>query len=232
LPQKSRALLKNPARLAMTDFAAARRHMVDGQLRTTDVTDLRVLTAMAEVPRERFLPPALASIAYLDMAAPVGAAGRSLLKPMLLAKLVQAADMTAADKVLVVGCATGYGAAVIAHVAGKVVALEQDAALAQSAREALAGEAKISVVSGPLAAGWPAEAPYEVILLEGAAETMPPALLQQLAEGGRLVCVMGAGPGAKATVYRRSGEDFGGRTVFDAAAPLLPGFAKPVEFAF
>ena len=216
----------------MTDFAAARRHMVDGQLRTTDVTDLRVLTAMAEVPRERFLPLALASLAYLDMAVPLGPAGRSLLKPMLLAKLVQAADLTATDKVLDVGCATGYGAAVITRIAGKVVALEQDAALAKSAGEALAGEAKISVVTGPLSAGWPAEAPYDLILLEGAAELVPSALLGQLAQGGRLVGVVGAGPGAKATVYRRGGEDFGTRAVFDATAPVLPGFAKPLEFAF
>jgi protein-L-isoaspartate(D-aspartate) O-methyltransferase len=218
----------------MTDFAAARRHMVDGQLRTTDVTDLRILTAMAEVPRERYLPPALSGIAYLDMAVPVGenAGARRLLKPMQLAKLIQAAELAATDKVLDVGCATGYGAAVLARIAGQIVALEQDPALAKAAATALAAEAKLTVATGPLSAGWPAGAPYNVILLEGAAEVVPPALFRQLAEGGRLACVMGAGPGGKATVYRRSGEDFGGRAVFDAAAGVLPGFVKPLEFAF
>lgn len=216
----------------MIDFAAARRHMVDGQLRTTDVTDLRILTAMAEVPRERFLPPAFAATAYLDMAAPVGEGPRRLLKPMLLAKLIQAADLTGTDKVLDVGCATGYGAAVLARIAGRVIALEQDPGLAKSASAALASETKVSVMSGLLVEGWPSEAPYDVILLEGAAEVVPPALFQQLAGGGRLVCVMGAGPGSKATVYRRSGEDIGTRTVFDAAAAVLPGFVKPLEFAF
>lgn len=216
----------------MTDFAAARRHMVDGQLRTTDVTDLRILTAMDEVPRERYLPPAQAAIAYLDLAVPVGEGPRRLLKPMLLAKLIQAADLSGTDRVLDVGCATGYGAAVLARIAGQVIALEQDAALAKAASAALAGEAKVSVVSGPLSEGWPSGAPYDVILLEGAAEVVPPALLQQLAEGGRLACVMGAGPGSKATVYRRSGEDIGARTVFDASAGVLPGFVKPLEFAF
>jgi protein-L-isoaspartate(D-aspartate) O-methyltransferase len=218
----------------MTDFAVARRYMVDGQLRTTDVTDLRVLTAMAEVPRERYLPPALAAIAYLDLAVPVGegAGARRLLKPMLLAKLIQAADLADTDRVLDVGCTTGYGAAVLARIAGQVIALEQDPALAKLASAALAGEAKVSVVSGPLSEGWPSGAPYDVILLEGAAEVVPPALLQQLAEGGRLACVMGAGPGSKGTVYRRSGKDIGARTVFDAAAGVLPGFVKPLEFAF
>ncbi len=216
----------------MTDFAAARRHMVDGQLRTTDVTDLRILTAMDEEPRERFLPPAFAGIAYLDMAPPTGVAGRNLLKPMVLAKMIQAAEVTNTDKVLDIGCATGYGAAVLARIAAQVVALEQDQGLAQTAKTALAGDAKVSVVTGPLAAGWPSGAPYDVILLEGAAEVVPPALLQQLAVGGRLVCVEGAGPGAKATVYRRSGEDIGTRAVFDAAAGVLPGFEKPLEFAF
>lgn len=216
----------------MTDFAAARRHMVDGQLRTTDVNDLRILTAMDEVPRERFLPPAFAGVAYLDMAPPVGVGARTLLKPMMLAKMIQAAEITNTDKVLDIGCATGYGAAVLVRIAGHVVALEQDPGLAQTATTALAGEAKISVVTGPLQVGWPSGGPYDVILVEGAAEVVPPALIQQLADGGRLVVVEGSGPGAKATVYRRCGEDIGTRAVFDAAAGLLPGFEKPLEFAF
>ena len=126
----------------MTDFAAARRHMVDGQVRTADVTDLRIIAAMLEVPRERFVPPASAALAYLDLDVPVGERPRRLLKPMVLAKLIQAAEIEATDRVLDVGCATGYGAAVLARIAGQVVALEQDAGLAKAASAALAGAAE------------------------------------------------------------------------------------------
>ncbi len=162
-----------------------------------------------------------------------GAAGaRRLLKPMVLAKLMQAADLSGTDRVLDVGCATGYAAALLARVAGQVVALEQDAALAQAARASLAALPNVGVQSGPLTEGWPQGGPYDAILLEGATEFVPQALFRQLKEGGRLVCVLGSGPGAKAMLYRRSGDDTGGRAVFDAAAPLLPGFVKPPEFAF
>ncbi len=216
----------------MSDFAAARRHMVDGQIRTFDVTDLRILTAMDEVPREAFLPPALAGIAYLDMAVPVGEGARRLLKPMVFAKLVHSAEIAGTDRVLYVGCANGYGAAVLARIASHVVALEEDPALVKTATAALAGVPNVTVVSGPLAEGWPSGAPYDAIVLEGAAEVVPPALFKQLADGGRLGCVLGSGPGSKATIFRRSGEDIGARAVFEAVAGVLPGFAKPLEFAF
>jgi protein-L-isoaspartate(D-aspartate) O-methyltransferase len=215
----------------MTDFAAARRNMVDGQVRTADVTDLRILAAMQEVPRERFLPPALAGLAYLDLDVPLGG-GRRLLKPMVFAKLIQAAAPAGTDRVLDVGCATGYGAAVLARIAGQVVALEQDPELAKTATAALADEANVSTASVPLVEGWPPGAPYDVILLEGAAEQVPPALLRQLSDGGRLACVLGAGPDARATLYRRSGDDIGARPLFNATAAVLPGFVKPPEFAF
>ena len=215
----------------MTDFAAARRHMVDGQVRTTDVTDLRVISAMLEVPRERFMPPASAALAYLDLDVPVGG-GRRLLRPMVLAKLIQAAEFAPTDRVLDVGCATGYAAAVLARIAGQVVALEQDAGLAKAASDALAAQPNVDVVSGPLAAGWPQGAPYDVVVLEGATEVVPQALCQQLKDGGRLVCVLGSGPGSKAMLYRRSGGEVGGRPIFDASAALLPGFAKAPVFAF
>jgi protein-L-isoaspartate(D-aspartate) O-methyltransferase len=215
----------------MTDFANARRHMVDGQIRTTNVTDLRVISAMLEVPRERFMPPASAALAYLDLDVPVGA-GRKLLRPMIMAKLIQAAELAAADRVLDVGCATGYTAAILARIAGHVVALEQDTGLAQSARQALASEKKVEVVTGPLTAGWPQGASYDVVVLDGASEIPPQTLYGQLKDGGRLVCVLGTGPGSKAMLYRRSGEEVGGREIFDANAGLLPGFAKTPVFAF
>jgi len=217
----------------MTDFSAARRHMVDGQVRPSEVTDLRVITAMLEVPRERFVGSVATSLAYLDLDLDVGAgASRRLLKPMVLAKLIDAVDLSATDRVLDVGCATGYAAAVLARIAGQVVALEQDDGLAKAAQAALSSQANVSVVSGPLVDGWRQGAPYDVILIEGAIEIEPQAFCSQLKDGGRLVCIVGAAPGAKAMLYRRSGEEMGGRVIFDAAAALLPGFAKQPVFAF
>jgi protein-L-isoaspartate(D-aspartate) O-methyltransferase len=215
----------------MTDSAVARRHMVDGQVRTADVTDLRLISAMLEIPRERFVPAASAGLAYIDLDVPVGA-GRRLLKPMVLAKLIQALDLSGSDRVLDVGCATGYGAAVLARVAGEVIALETDPGLAKSAGSELSSQPNIRLVTGALADGWPAGAPYDAILLEGATEVVPSALCRQLKDGGRLVCVLGSGPGPKAMLYRRSGEEVGSRPIFDATAALLPGFAKPQVFAF
>jgi len=215
----------------MLDFAAARQNMVDGQVRTADVTDLRILSAMLEIPRERFVPRDAADLAYLDFDLPVGG-NRRLIKPMVFAKLVQAADIDPEDHVLDIACASGYGAAVLARVAGSVVALEQDKKLAAAAAETLAGLPNVTTATGLLAAGWVQSAPYDAIVLEGATEVVPHDLCRQLKDGGRLVCVLGSGPAAKAMCYRRSGDDFGGRPLFDTAAPLLPGFAKPAIFAF
>jgi protein-L-isoaspartate(D-aspartate) O-methyltransferase len=234
-PPSGKFTLNGTLRIAMTDFAAARRNMVDGQVRTADVTDLRIIAAMLEVPRERFVPPQASGLAYLDMALPVGtqtSPERCLLTPMVLAKLIQAADLDGVSRVLDVGCGTGYAAAVLARVAGQVVALEQDEKLGASARAALSAQPNVSVVEGPLVDGWPQAAPYDAILVEGAIELMPPALWRQLKEGGRLVCILGRSPGAAAMLYRRSGDDLGGRPIFDAAAGLLPGFAKAPVFAF
>lgn len=215
----------------MTDFAAARRNMVDGQIRTADVTDLRLLGAFQDVSRERFVAAQSASLAYLDFDLPV-APRRALIKPRLLAKMLQIADIAPTDRVLDVGAATGYGAAVLARVAAHVVALEEDAELARAARGALSGTANVEVVSGALAAGWTVAAPYDVIVVEGATEIAPETLLRQLSDGGRLVCVLGGDQAAKVMLYRRSGADTGGRAVFDAAAPVLPGFVRPPAFAF
>lgn len=215
----------------MTDFAAARRHMVDGQIRTTDVTDLRVISAMLEVPRERFMPPVSTALAYLDLDVPVGG-GRRLLRPMVLAKLIQAAELEPTDRVLDVGCATGYTAAVLSRIASRVIALEQDAGLAKAASDSLASQSNVDVVSGALAAGWPQGAPYDVVVIEGATEVVPQALCHQIKNGGRLVCVLGSGPGSKAMLYTRSDGEAAGRPIFDASAALLPGFAKVAAFAF
>ena len=219
----------------MTDFAAARRMMVDGQVRTADVTDQRLIAAMMELPRERFVPERGAALAYLDLDAPVtqqSGEGRRLLKPMVLAKLIQLAAVSETDRVLDVGCATGYSTALLAGLAGTVVGLEEDPALARIAQDALAGRAKAKIVTGPLVAGWSAGGPYDAILLQGATEIAPQALLRQLKDGGRLVCVLGRGRSGKAMLYRMIGGVVSGRAAFDAAAPLLPGFAKPPAFVF
>ena len=141
-------------------------------------------------------------------------------------------EISATDRVLDVGCATGYAAAVLAQIAGQVIALEQDAGLAKAAKATLSALSNVSVVSGPLVDGWRQGAPYDVILLEGATEVEPQAFCSQLKDDGRLICVLGLGPGAKAMLYRRSGAEMGGRAIFDASAALLPGFAKLPVFAF
>jgi protein-L-isoaspartate(D-aspartate) O-methyltransferase len=223
----------------MVDFVAARRMMVDGQVRTSDVTNPGLISAMLDLPRERFVPPQKADLAYLDMDVAVadqgnGQAPRCLLKAMVFAKLVQAAEIDETDHVLDVGCAAGYSAAVLARLARSVVALEEDASLAHQASDMLAslGATNVSLVSGPLSQGWPGRAPYDVILLNGASEIVPRGLCKQLKDGGRLVGVFGGGPAGKAMLYLSDRGQLSGRPVFDAVAPLLPGFVKPPAFVF
>lgn len=219
----------------MLDFATARRMMVDGQVRTMDVTDQRIIAAMQMLPRERFLPDANSALAYLDIDLPVGeGSSRRLLKPMVLAKLIHAAEVGEHDAVLDVGCATGYSSALLAQLARAVVALEEDASLAKQAERNLAalGISNVTVVCGPLVAGWRECAPYDAILLNGASEVVPEDLCGQLRDGGRLACVLGCAPAGKAMLYRCVNGDASGRPIFDAAAPLLPGFTKSSSFVF
>jgi protein-L-isoaspartate(D-aspartate) O-methyltransferase len=223
--------------IAMVDFANARRMMVEGQVRTSDVTDPRLLAAMLEVPREAFVPAARADFAYLDRDLTVhgsGAAARCLLKPMVLAKLIQAAEVDESDRVLDVACATGYSSAVLAHLSAQVVALEEDGVLARTAADTLhaLGIANVAVRTGALTLGSPADGPYDVVVVNGAVEVMPDALCAQLKDGGRLVCVMRRGGVGRAMLYRSVEGDVSGRPIFDASAPLLPGFARPPAFVF
>lgn len=221
------------------DFAAARRKMVDNQVRPNGVTDLRVIEAMLAVPREHFVPPAKAALAYMDGDLPVaslgpGGAHRCALKPMVTARMLQALDLAPTDQVLEVACGTGYTTALLARTTAKVLGLEENESVAAAAAKLLteAGVTNASVVCGPLADGWPAQAPYDVIVVEGAVEEMPQALLSQLREGGRLIAVVGTGPVGRATLWRRVGQDVAGVPVFDAVATPLPAFSKPPAFVF
>lgn len=223
----------------MLDFAAARRMMVDGQVRTSDVTDLRIIAVMFELPREHFVPGANAGLAYLDLDVPVQEASgrnqaRRLIKPMVLAKMMQAAAIKDTDHVLDVACATGYSSALLGRLAQSVVALEEDPALAQAAEANFKsiGARNVTVVTGPLTAGCQAKGPYDVIFVNGATEVVPHDLCAQLKDGGRLLAVFGRAPNGRAMVYRSVAGDVSGWPIFDAAAPLLPGFAKPPAFVF
>lgn len=220
----------------MSGFATARQKMVDGQVRTSDVTDSRILDAMLSTPREAFVPAAQQPLAYLDLDLDVGGAAtkRYLLKAALSAKLLQAAELKSSDNVLVVGAASGYLAAIAARIAAKVTATESDSAMASQAAAALAGLglANITVCNAACADGEPASAPYDVIVLNGATEIAPERLFGQLAEGGRLVGVFATVRPSRALVVTHAHGDFGHRTLFDAAAPVLPGLERRAEFVF
>jgi protein-L-isoaspartate(D-aspartate) O-methyltransferase len=221
------------------DFATARRKMVDNQVRPNDVTDLRLIAAMLETPRERFVSADRANLAYVDADLPIeepgpGGAGRRLLRPMVLARLLQIAEITESDHVLDVACGTGYSSAILARLAKSVVALEDAPERAERAARLLAemNVANVRVVSGPIEAGWPPAAPYDVILVNGAVELLPDKLLAQLKEGGRVVAIVGAGPVGVGTLYRSVANDVSGRAVFDAPAPALKAFARLKSFVF
>jgi protein-L-isoaspartate(D-aspartate) O-methyltransferase len=215
----------------MMNADLARRNMVESQIRPNKVTDLRVIEAFEAVPRERFVPAHLAGVAYIDDDLQI-APGRYLIEPMVLARLAQALDAQPTDKVLCVAAGCGYGAAVMARLAASVVALDGDAGLCAAARRALAGIGNVNVVEGDLAAGHAAGAPYDVILIEGAIERLPAALIAQLAEGGRLGTVLIEGGVGHATLYLKTGGVMSHRPLFEAGTPRLPGFVAPPRFVF
>ncbi len=218
----------------MPDYAVARRNMVDSQLRTNRVTEPSVIAAMEELPREQFVPLDLAGVAYLDEDLPIGH-GRYLVEPMVLARMLQEAQIRPTDVVLDIGCATGYSTAVAARLADTVFGLESDAGLARRASETLA-QLEIDnavVVEAPLAQGYPPHAPYDVILIEGAVPEVPAAIAGQLAEGGRLVAVVaGTGRVGRCVLAARCGGVVSYRELFDAATRSLPGIAGRTGFRF
>jgi protein-L-isoaspartate(D-aspartate) O-methyltransferase len=214
------------------DSAARRQRMVDGQLRTCDVTDQLLLAAFAQIKRETFVPPALASLAYLDRDVPaLGANGRLLLAPMVLAKLIQAANVRPGDKALDVAGGSGYSAAVLTSLGAEVVACESDAGALEAAKKLLSDKNRVKFFAGDLFEGAPG-GPFDVILINGAFERSPEKLLTLLSPNGRLVGVDASLKAAKAVLIERSGSVTSGRFLFDATAPKLDAFAEIPSFAF
>jgi protein-L-isoaspartate(D-aspartate) O-methyltransferase len=220
----------------MTDFALARRNMIDGQLRPNRVTNTQLLAAIADLPRERFLPPGLESVAYADDDVPLGK-GRYLMEPMIVARLIQTLQPQPENTALVVASGSGYGTALLARLVKSVVAVEADATLAGSAEQTIRelGIGNVSHVTGKMEEGYAAGAPYDVILIEGAVQHIPAAIVSQLAEGGRLgtvIAAASAGLLGVAHLMVKEGGVVSGRPIFDAGTAALPGFVTPPRFTF
>jgi protein-L-isoaspartate(D-aspartate) O-methyltransferase len=218
----------------MTEFGAARAHMIESQLRPNKVMDGRVLGAFAEIRREFFVPEHLRAVAYIDEDLPIGG-GRYLMEPMVVARLLQAAMIERTDTVLIIGAGTGYEAAVAAMLARSVIALEDNPELARRARAALVDHsiASVSVVEEPLSQGYRPRAPYDVILFCGTVVEVPSEIDSQLAEGGRLLATVKSASGiGRATLRTRTGGLIARRVLFDAATPALPGFSPKPAFVF
>ncbi len=223
----------------MSDMALQRKNMVESQVRPSDITDRRIIRAMLEVPREVYVPAASQAIAYGDLDIKLDPRAKSayprvLMMPRVFAKLVQMCAIEPHDDVLIAGAGMGYSAAIVAQLAKSVTALEENEALAAHAKKALAeqGVTSAEVVVGPLTDGLPAKAPFDVIIVEGAAAVVPQTLLDQLGPNGRLAVISAAGPAGKATLWRRHANGFDSTEAFDASSALLPGFAKAPAFSF
>lgn len=218
----------------LINFENARRNMVDNQLRPNKVTDARMIDAMLGLPREKFVPAHLRGVAYVDDDVPIGH-GRVLMEPMVLARMLQAAEIATSDVVLDIGAGTGYASAVCARLAATVVALESEPGLVAESARILSelGIDNVVTVEGPLANGYPQQAPYDVIVFSGAVEDVPENILGQLAEGGRLVAVVAApGKAPVARLARNCEGVMAFRTLFDASVPCLPGFEREPGFVF
>lgn len=215
----------------MNDFAARRVMMVDTQVRPSDVTKFPIIDAMLTVPREEFVPAAKRETAYMGENLDLGQ-GRVLLEPRTLAKMLDVLAISNAELVLDIGCAMGYSAAVIAHMAEAVVAVEEDEAMATEAQEALveAGSDNVVVHSGPLAEGAAAHGPYDVIVIEGGVSDVPDAILDQLKDGGRIGALFMQGALGEVRVGHKRGGQVSWRMAFNAAAPVLDSFQREGAF--
>jgi protein-L-isoaspartate(D-aspartate) O-methyltransferase len=218
--------------MSAADFGLARNLMVDGQLRPNKVADRRIIDAMRSLPRETFVPPQIANLAYIDQELAVGA-GRSMLTPLVIARLLQLARPRAGETALVVGCGTGYGAAILAACGVLVTALEQEPALIAIARRSLGEHTSIVLVEGPLAEGYAANAPYDLVVIEGAVAAIPEIVGRQVAASGRLVTIIKEnGVAGYAALAEPTTGGLRAQAAFDANAPLLPGLAPAKSFTF
>ncbi|MBA3511600.1 protein-L-isoaspartate O-methyltransferase [Sphingomonas sp.] len=212
--------------LPIPDFAAARRAMIENQLRPVGVTDPAVLQAMGSVAREQFVPEDNRPLAYADRSVPIGG-GRYLAAPAVLGQLLTQMAPKKGERALVVGAGTGYAAAVLAAVGCDVTALESSSALAARAREI-----GINTVEGPLEEGHSAGVPYDLIVIDGAVEFIPDAIIQQLVDGGRLGAALAEGGVTRLIVGQKVAGAFGYLSISDAAVAALPGFSRPRGFRF
>lgn len=211
-------------------FEPMRRAMVASQLRTTGVNDPRVVAAMGEVARELFVPAGRSALAYADALVPLGG-GRALSPPMALGRLLTEPQLQGGETALVVGAATGYAAALLDRLAGSVVAVEEDGDLVAFAGKALKGT-RVELVKGPLAKGWAKRAPYDFILIDGAVEHVPQAIVDQAAEGGQISFALLDRGVTRLAIGRVVSGAFGYNVYADAEAAILPGFERPRGFSF
>ena len=223
----------------MFDYEMARRRMVDNQLRTNEVFDSRILSAMNKIPRESFLPVSKRATAYIDENIFVKEGSteqitRFMLKPTIIARLLELAEPKSTDLALVVASTEGYAATIIAQVVESVVGVEEDEELVDSSMNVISelGTDNLAIVAGKISRGMESEGPYDIVFINGAVEEVPDALFEQLNDGGRLVVVVGLGLAAQAMLYRKSGNSVSGVAKFNASVPLLPGMQLPKEFEF
>lgn len=216
----------------MTDFATRRTMMVDTQVRPSDVTKYPIIAAMLSVPREAFVPAQMREAAYAGEHVTLGG-GRVVLDPRTLAKLLDALDIQGTESVLDIGCGLGYSSAIIARMAEAVVAVEEDETLASEAQRALSAQGvdNAAVSQGKLVGGAPKAGPYDVIVLQGAAEVIPDSLIAQLKEGGRIGALFMEGNLGVARVGYKIDGRITWRQVFNGSAPVLPGFETRKAFA-
>ena len=213
------------------NYSAMRAAMVSSQLRTNNVNDPRVIAAFERVARERFVPAERRALAYVDVPVSLGQ-GRALNPAMATARLLTEAMLSPVDKLLLIGAATGYAAAVIAELVGSVVAVEEDEHLLALAQQNLAGDDRVTLVAGPLAGGCPASAPYDVIVIDGAVESVDDQIIGQLADGGRLLAGIDDAGVTRLVSGRRVGNACPLIAFADVQTVRLPGFARPKSFAF
>lgn len=213
--------------------ANARQHMIDSQIRPNEVNNEHIIEAITSICREKFVPRKLGGVAYLDADIEV-ISGRNLMAPMIFARLINAADVTDTDLVLDVGCATGYSSAVLGRLAEAVVALEEDETLAEAATNILAEEScdNVAVVTGPLTRGLAAQGPYDLIFINGMIDRIPAALIDQIAEGGRLICVINDNSVGRAVYVTHENGVVGKRQLFDAEIPHFESFRQKEKFVF